>query len=242
MGKMKRRIAAITMAATIIVTPLGMAVAHAQFWAQKEKEAWSQQECARMLRDSPWAAQVLGVMDPNEISLVGPARPRITYVVQLWSAKPVRMAMARNVQFEPRFMNLSPEERQRMYTDAKGFIEENYDDAVVAHIVYGANLTSTDKDLRFFWGSQKPETIKERVTLAGPRGRVELKEVTGKFNGRDEMEITFPRRVAGKTLLEPGDESFRLEIVCPRFKNVPAHRATVEFSAAKMMFGGKLEY
>lgn len=237
----KRRIVAITMAASLVIVMLA-AAARAQFWAQKEKEEWSQKDCQQMLRNSPWSAQVLSVMDPNEISLVGAARPRITYVVQLWSAKPVRMAMARNVHFDPRILAMSQEQREQMLADARGFIDENYDDAIVVHVVYGANLPGTHKDLLFFWGSQKPETIKDLVTLAGPRGRIVLKEVTGKFSGRDEMEITFPRRVNGKALLEPGDESFRLEIACPRFKNVPAHRATVEFSAAKMMFGGKLEY
>jgi hypothetical protein len=214
----------------------------AQVWLQKQPEDWSQRDCERLLRDSPWARQLVAALDLAEVSLFRGSRPRITYVVQLWSARPVRLALARNARFDVRYLAMSPAEREQMDADARGFVEQSYSDAVVIEVIYGADRVATDKDLRFFWGNQSLDSVKPHAALLTPRGRVELKAFTPKVGGRDEMQLTFPRSVAGRPILEPGDDAFSLELDVPRFSNAPAHRLSVRFDARKLLFEGKLEY
>ncbi len=93
------------LAAWVAVVPSTLAQG---FWANKEYQSWTLQDCQQLLKDSPWAGsygiarvnmQVVG--QPSAVAGREEA-PTITYVAQLWSARPIRQAIVRKQQLDPK--------------------------------------------------------------------------------------------------------------------------------------------
>jgi hypothetical protein len=141
-----------------------------------------------------------------------------------------------------------------MRKQTEGFLNRNYDDVVVVHVIYGSNVQEYNRDLATYWQTHYPEgTVPQAAFLNGPRGQkiTPLRLISPK-GGAQEFELIFPRLVEGKSLLEPGDKTISVEFPAPSVGSVDSlgriinssasTRVFAEFKVDKMMLNGQIVY
>jgi len=249
------------------------APAAAQIWQEKPYPQWSKSDCEKILRDSPWSrgrtltgvnitplqTNPRGVNIPPPLSPTDPSfpvpsatpsvaetrfgNPQITYVAQLWSARPLREAFVRNEQLDPRVEQFSAEQKHKLEEHHARILGASFDEYVVIRVLYSSTVKSYDVDLANFWQRQFPEELKQRVYLIGSGGRkVRPAQIhIAKGAGR-EFQLIFPRFVEGQLIVEPGDKSLAVEFEHPNVGNITRQRVLLEFDVRKMLVAGKLEY
>ena len=222
-------------------------------WTKKDWKQWSKEDCRKLLEDSPWAqswnqssvkmanfatgtAGAQGVGSERELNL--------SYVVQLRSALPVREAVVRQALIASKYDRMEPAQKAALLKQTESYLNRNYDDVIVVHVVYGSNVPEYNRDLAAFWQGHYAEgAVPQDALLHGSRGEkaAPVKLISPK-GGAQEFELIFPRIVEGKPLLEPGENTMSLEFVAPRIGSVDSSRLFVEFKADKMLFNGQLVY
>jgi len=222
-------------------------------WAKKDWKQWSKEDCKKVLEDSPWAQRwthsdekmanfatrrsgTSGVGSESELA--------VSYLVQFRSALPVREAVVRQVLLANQYDLLDPEKKEAIRKQTDPFLNRSYDDVIVVHVTYGSNVQEYNRDLATFWQTHYPEgTVPQDAFLNGPRGQkvVPVRMVSPK-GGAQEFELIFPRIVAGKPLLEPGDKTISVEFVSPSIGGVDSSRVFMEFKVDKMALNGQLIY
>ena len=168
----------------------------------------------------------------------------IYYIVQFRSARPIREAVVRQVLIQNRYDQMDPEQKDSLNKQTQGFLNRNYDDVIVVHVVYGSNVPEYNRDLAAFWQTHYSEgTVPQEAFLDGPKGRkVTPIRLISPRGGAQEFELIFPRVVDGKPLVEPGDKTIGVEFVSPALNQVAESRVFVEFKVDKMMLNGQLIY
>lgn len=100
----------------------------AQDWKQKPYVDWNLEDTISLLNDSPWART------KDRIVMINPWRAyRVSYVIRLHSARPVKLALAKAAQFFPErnLLNVSPFDLSK----AEAFIESiTFGDFIVVSI------------------------------------------------------------------------------------------------------------
>ncbi len=223
-------------------------------WAKKDWKRWSADECKKVLEDSPWARRLVQ-SDPKMANFASRTRGTqgagseaelaVYYVVQFRSALPIREAVARQLLIQNKYDQMEAMQKEALEKQVKGFLDRDYNDVIVVHVVYGSNIQEYNRDLATFWQTHYSEgTVPSEAFLNGPRGQklVPQRLISPKGGGAQEFELIFPRMVDGKPLLEPGDKTLAVEFVSPAIGQVDSFRVFVEFKADKMMLDDQLVY
>jgi hypothetical protein len=226
------------LAATLLI---GLcAVFAADFWEKKDYTQWSQQECKKILEDSPWSQPYLlqgfggGGID---------GAPQITYTIQFRSAIPVRWAQVRNNQIASKYDKLSPEQKAQFDQSVKEFMSIDYENVVVLDISYEHNMPSQDLTIARHWQTQTADLLKQSVYLYGSKGKkVPLLDYKIGQGAQRKFQFIFPRQFEGRAVATPEDKNIVLEFTYPVVSGVGDGRGRVEFNVKKMTINGQLVY
>jgi len=217
------------------------------FWQKKEYQTWSKSECQQLLKESPWAnSYTIGtvIFETVQQQSAVPGResaPQVTYRVQLWSARPIRQAIARMQQLDSKYGKLKPEKRQEFDGKLAKFIETEFPETVVVQVNY--NTTQAyDGALARFWQSQSQAELRETIMLIGAGGRVAPLQVIVTPGAGREIQMIFPRQFQGKPLIGPDDKQLGLEFFNPSLGTLAGERVFIKFDVKKMMMDEKVVY
>lgn len=232
--------------------------AGAQFWQKKEYTKWSATECKELLSKSPWAneykvaraviegigASALG----GDPSVEGRVTPHVTYRVQFISAKPIRQAMARLEQLDPKYKKLGPDEQKAFDERSQKFIDTDFSGQVVIQLSY-TTINAYSLPLARFWQTQPQDDLRKRFILITAVGRLEPVQVlyaSGGQGGGGEFQLIYPRTVNGVALVNPDFKKLGLEFPhphVPELSNVlPGERAFLPFNVKRMIVNGEVLY
>jgi hypothetical protein len=213
----------------------------AQFWEKKDWREWSKSECEKMLNDSPWARKFQNVIVVHQ-SIGGPEReqtPTISYVAQLRSALPIRQAVVRSMQFQAKYDKMSDAEKNSFDQQAESYLNQDFSDRVVVHIIYDSNVTVYRKNIADIWRSSEA-TLRTHLWLVPDKGnRVEIGQYIGPEGGAPEFELIFPKELAGNRVISEDHRRFSVEIPGVSFTEP---RILIEFDVRKMKYRGTFEY
>lgn len=219
------------------------------FWQAKNRQEWSEAECRRLLRDSPWAkSYVLSVALIEPIGAPPSERaretnPRIEYVIQLRSALPVRQALVRLRQIETEYDRRTTEQRQEFDGQAQRFLETMFPDQVVVYVEYGSNVPPYATDLARHWQTVTSEFARNTIFLITPNGeRIPPLRYQATPGAGGSFQLTFPRHAAGKPLLAAEDSELKLEFPHPRIGEPGPTRVLVTFKVREMLRGQEVVY
>jgi hypothetical protein len=200
------------------------AVSGNEFWEKKDYRQWSQQECERLLFDSPWS------------------KFNGSYRVQLRSALPIRQALVRQMQIEQGYDRISPEKRQAFEKRAAERWPASAADTITLWI-YGSDMSR-------YWLKQTTELLRNNVKLIpskSPKIPLLRYEILSSGATTTEFQFIFPRQLNGKPVLVTGDSYMLLEFLCPdTLDSEPFGERTawqlIEFKLNKMMVNGEVMY
>lgn len=214
----------------------GASWAASDFWDTKDWTGWNQMDCFRITGKppfaSPWAKSVgtvtvpmgafVGVEEVDQLS------------GQFRSALPIRLALARQKQLDEHNGKPTPQEQQAADNQIQADLGQWADKSqaqVIFHVTFSHYQTGENGRPRL------PQERPRAANLVFPGGRhymssqplgVEQNDVSISYN------VTFPREVGGKPLIQPGEKKFKVTF--------DGYYKQLEFDASKMMFRGKLEY
>ncbi len=221
----------------------------ADFWEKKEYTKWSAKECQKMLTDSPWAKEykqqqvIVSSSARDDAMRGGETNPYIVYHMQLRSALPIRQAIVRQMQLARNYDQLTDEQKQEFDKQTDGFLNANFDNAVVVYAVYASNIQQNDIQLSRHWQMQTTELLQNNVFLRGSKGdKVPIASFYVEQGDLREFQFVFPRKIDGKEILGPEDKSLQLEFSYPIVGNMGDGRGYLEYKTKKMNYKGKLEY
>lgn len=219
-----------------------------EFWEKKDYAQWSEQECKKLLTDSPWAKSytlaraVIEPLSSPGSELAREAAPRIQYLAQFRSALPIRQALVRLSQINQKYDRMGPEQKREFDRSAEQFLSRSFADAVVLYVSFSSNVQVYERDLIRHWQFQTLDMVKNYTYLIGYGGeRVPPLGYTFIEPSR-AFQLIFPREYKGRPLIGPSDKTLRLEFQHPRIGDLGEARILIEFKAEKMIFGGALVY
>jgi hypothetical protein len=231
----------------ILLIGLSLALG-ADFWETKDYKKWSDKECLKILRESPWAQDYklyragggLGKSDAEG------GQQYVSYSVQLFSALPVRQAVIRQAQIANKYDSLPPEQQQAFDKSAGEYLNADYSNAIVVKVAYSTNIQSLDLDLARYWQAQTLAVFQNSVYLIPSKGtKAPLLDFKVGQGAKREFQFAFARQRDGKPLLNEKDSSLTLEFPYPSTGGMAGMgdgRGMVEFKVKKMVFNGQLEY
>jgi hypothetical protein len=96
----------------------------------------------------------------------------VFYNVQFRSALPIREAAVRQLLIQNRYDQMEAPQKEAMEKQVKGFLDRDYGDVIVVHVVYGSNIQEYNRDLAAFWQTHYSEgTVPSEAFLNGSRGQ-----------------------------------------------------------------------
>ncbi len=234
-----------------------------EFWQKKEPQQWSENECKKLLEDSPWAkkydlaATSFTPLGTPQEDYRRDAVQSAGYTVQIRSAEPVRQALIQRAKIRSKYGQMRSEQKQAVDKSAAEFLAQTFPDTIVIGVVYYANSEAYDRTMANYWQRQTLDTLKNSTALIVGRQRIQPIEFSAAPGKLREFEITFPRQVDGKAVISASDKSFGVEFQFPAVGPLteqppagpnplsssapPAHndklaegRAFVEFSVKKL--------
>ena len=197
-----------------------LAIERNEFWNQKDYRQWNQNECEKLLRDSPWAKEV-------GLSHLGQK-----YQLRILSALPIRQALVRQMQINDNYESFSTEQRQEYDKRTEEYLALPFNDTVVIHVA-GNYLGN-------YWRVQSTERLRNTTFLITSSNKkiplLEFKVIAGGSQLIDFLFI-FPRHYQGHSILREGKQPLSLEFVYPKsqrdYLRSPAlaemERAFIEF-------------
>ena len=228
-----------------LLTLLGLALAISVMAKDKPWTQWTDKDAKKILNDSGWG-QTQTYMSTTEMNWS--VAPRavdskgavdqasgVNYRIRFLSAKPIRQALLRLVQLDPKATPAQAEQ-------AHQFVDTKYDQVVVIAASYDQDGLPKDTRLtmtafQVFTGSMT-SMLKNNVYLEIKGGqRVFLQEYRPPSGDGMGAIFIFPRIVNGKQILNAksgGDVRFYAEF--------PGRRLDMRFKVSALMYDGVLEY
>lgn len=127
----------------VVFAFVGLTVSAEDFWISKDWKQWSAKDCEKMLTDSPWSLRkgaLTVIPDPSSRTDGYKSDMLWTqntyYMVQLFSAQPIREAIVRQQQIAQQYDKLNASQKQEIDSRAELFISHSYDDVIVFRIDY----------------------------------------------------------------------------------------------------------
>jgi hypothetical protein len=216
----------------------GCAAAQAQ-WQTKPFQQWTANEAEALLSNSAWAETRSGLLkvdgsDPSR------AIADSTVIIRLYSALPLRQALARLKQLKNKYDKKSDSEKAAIEARIKPLLEcpECVDNYVVA--------------IRPGPDSRNELPMSERLTLANLKRNVHIKNEKGetrelvkfvlpRFNNGDAMLFFSRLNAKGEPLITPGNRTVTIWFD-HIFGWAPATITKFEFDVARMTFKGKVVF
>ena len=235
---------------------LAAAPAGAQFWAKKDPAKWSKSECQELLHHSPWANEyrvaraviegIAGTATGGDPSVEGRSQPFVNYSAVFLSAKPVRLAMIRLQQLDPKYEKLSPEDRQKFDENAAKFIDADFSNQVVVQMTY-ETINAYNLPIARYWQTQSQEELRKVFVLVTAAGRIEPVQVIFQpGQNRGEFQLIYPRKIDGKEVLNADFKQAGLEFPHPDIPEMravlPPERGFIPFPTKKMIVKDELVY
>lgn len=227
------------------VTVLGQAK---DFWQKKDYKDWSEQECRKLLQNSPWARtyiiadHVIELIETERTDRGREANPRIFYNVQFRSALPVRQAEVRMAQLRMKYDELTPEQQSSFDQQAEQYLNAPFPDTVSVYVSFGSNVPVYNRELMQDWQKMSLEQVRNMTFLIGAH-RVKVRPIAFELGevGRQEFVLTFPRHHDGTPLVGPKDKRISVEFTS-RVSGGGSQRIFVEFPVKKMVINGIVIY
>lgn len=229
----------VVMFLTICLAAAGSAFGQKQSKPWKE---WSKNDAQKVLNDSPWAHQQVDQDFVEPTPLTRPADPSIdarlkqnegmTYGIRFFSARPIRQAFVRMIQFQKK--DLPPDTVSRLNTFAE-FVSE--DSIIIAVTVENPDANMLGKAMQIMRNAATAE-IKNSTYLERSDGkRVFLDQYTPPGPDGFGARFIFPRLLDGKPFLNP-------DFTIVRFVSDlgPQIKFHMTYKVKEMMLDGKLEY
>ncbi|MGH9961434.1 MAG: hypothetical protein ACREBC_30615 [Pyrinomonadaceae bacterium] len=239
-----------------------------EFWQKKPYQKWSEQECRKLLSDSPWARShtlsqtfIQPVQSPgppredvgsarssdpfarNDAGRAHQARPMLQYQAQFRSALPIRQAIVRLSQINSKYDDMKPEQKQAFDQNAEAFLSKRFPDTLVLYVSYSSNVQVDDREMARHWGSQTTETLKNFVFLILPGGnKIPLSGYAVSQGASREFQFVFPRTFEGRPLVSAQDQALQLEFPHPKIRDQKESRVLISFKAEKMLIDGEVVY
>jgi hypothetical protein len=229
----KAQAVALKLWVTVLISGMLLAVVFISFsvaaqepWSTKDWHQWTEKDCHQILTSSPWAKSLGEGADETR-------RDRISYVVQLLSALPIRQALARQWQIENRYDLMNSDQRRSADLRINEEIGQSYDDRIVVRLLIVLVDDPHPKNERvrnyFLLG---PRLIFQNGQSMQPR---DTSDDQVNSHGEGVSDSTFQRIRGGKPLIEPGDKKFKIDFYDP-------YPWEYVFDLRKMVYHGKLEY
>jgi hypothetical protein len=232
----------------LLLTQAGMAE---KPWEKKPFEKWSAKDVNQLLADSPWAKTIHVVTaspSPINESAVGSRRhsaaetaslssesaPRITYLVQLRSATPIRHAIARKSYLDSNYEKLSPDQRASLDASVKQFLAQTFVDTVVVQVRFTSNAPTSLFEVRQYWTTQTAESLKDKLFLAVGETRLEPEW----FEADENMFQVRFKRPQGV----PADTKISLQFETPPAGTIKQQKVVANFSPKDMTYEGAIAF
>lgn len=212
-----------------------------QVWVKKEYTKWSKSDCQKLLNDSPWASSYTygtvlfqPVGEPSAVSGRDTA-PQFTYVAQFWSARPVREAIVRMQQLDPKYDKLPLEQKKVLDDRSMQFLNTEFPDTIVIQVTYSAPQAIMLSMVRF-WKQKTQDDLKQAITLIAEGKRLQPIQVVVAGGGGNEIQVIFPRTLNGESIVRADTKEIRLEILDPN------DTVNIPFQIKKMKVGDQLVF
>jgi len=229
----------VVMFLTICLTAAGSVVGQKQLKPWKE---WSKTDAQKILNDSPWAHLQV---DQNFVEPTPLTRPRdpsidarlkqnegMTYGIRFFSARPVRQAFVRMIQFQKK--DLAPDIVSRLNTFAEIASE---DSIIIAVTVENPDANMLGKAMQIVRNATTA-LLKNSTYLERSDGkRVFLEQYVPPGSDGFGARFIFPRMLDGKPFLSP--EFTIVRFVSDLDSSIKFH---MTYKVKDMMLDGKLEY
>ena len=218
---------------------------------------WTDKDAKKILNDSGWGQTqtFIGsaynpVIRPDGTTAISTNYPElggVNYRVRFLSAKPIRQALLRLVQLDPK---ATPEQTEK----AQRFVDAKYDQVVVIAASYDQDGLLKDPDFTMpvfqAFSGGTTSTLKNNTYLDIKVGRrVFLQEYRPPSGDGMGAIFIFPRIVDGKPILNPKSGEVRFYVEFPKLgtaglgitTNEQQVRLNVRFKVSDMMHDGVLE-
>jgi hypothetical protein len=216
----------------------------AQVWTKKDYHEWSLEDCAKVLRDSPWSkSRILASIAPREIGASVPGRDQeatITYQVQFLSSVSVRQALARQAELGPSFQRLSVEDQQAAREKYTKLIANPYTDQVVVRLLYGTSMDSLRLEMVRMFRTNIQGQWQVSTFLNTPAAHMSPVQVDASQDG--VVIFVFPRLKDGKPVVQPGDKEFSFEFMSPAIGQFSSQHVILFFKVKDMLVNEKVSY
>ena len=256
-----------SLCATAVIALIGVAVVRADdFWTKKQWQQWSENDCGKMLKDSPWShtftmskANVSADLHPDSHSTdplspppvagsaaSGETKEEINYVVQMRSALPVRQAIVRQMEIKQKYDKFNADQKKQFDDRAAQFLTRPYEDVVIVDVAYDSNIQTFMRALASYWQGLAENYVPQDAHLILQSGtRVAPVRFLSQKGAAYEFELIFPRVQNGEPIIGANDKAVGLEFTHPdlsEIKDFPTQRVYVEFKTDKMALNGKVVY
>jgi hypothetical protein len=251
--------------AIILVFALAVAIVRADdFWVKKEWKQWSKDDCAKMLKDSPWTRKWTQTSSNASVGLpsnsnntgtgtdplgqastgsangsAGDAKEEVFYIVQIASSMPIRHAMVRVKQIQDNYDKMDADKKKAYDASVDRFLAQSFDDIIIFHITYDASNQNLLRAMQAYWQSIPSESMPTDLFMINEHGdRIEPVRFSSPKGG-NTMDIVFPRTRNNEPLIRPTDKNLSLQLPHPAVVDLPADRALITFRLDKMVVDGK---
>lgn len=208
-----------------VVCLVTLTAAAEDFWVKKKYTEWSEKECQKLLKDSPWAHEwssgAVGIYQTGEgTARLGSvateterqANAQVGYTFRLRSALPIRQAMVRRNQLVQGYDKMTEEQKKVFDQQAQQFLSATTS-KVIVDVEYFSNVRGFLPDLANYWRSQNTGSLKDKVYLFGAKGaRAELEQYIPPRGDSRAFQFVFPRTVEGRPIVGPEDKSLQVQI------------------------------
>lgn len=216
-----------------------------QFWEAKPYQQWTKEEAAQLLRQSPWARQYIlsdvQVQSPasrtgSAYERVSESTPKITYTVQLRSAKPVRQAIVRLGQIEAHYDAMDAGQKKQFDANAAQFIDQKFSERIVVYVSYGSNVRVWADELQRYWQAETTDLLRNSIFLY--RGEERLPLMNFQATQGQAFQLTFARPATVRA-----DAKLALEFQHPGIGiSIGDGRILIDFKMADLRLQGVPEF
>ncbi len=204
-------------------------------------QQWTQAQALKTFNDSPWV-QLQKFSIPVMGGSGGINEYQHTFMVRLFSARPIREAYVRILQLMNKYDGLPADRKQTFDNTIKGlgFLKDDtVKDEVVVAVEYKTNDPEAVRNLKRFFDTAITATLNQSAYLFTSAGRVDLKRYIppGK-EGLAMPRFIFPREFKGSPIVKGEDKEMRFEF----WVSPIGQRLLVGFKPSKMVYKGELAY
>jgi hypothetical protein len=233
-----------SLAALLSVSGLAQTAKKEPPWVAKDWTKWSQGDCDKILKDSPWGQS--SEYSINVGGQLGPDYHNSKSNFQFRSALPIRQALIREMQIQAKYDKMTAQQRGSFDQQNGQLLSQDYSGAIVLYY-----SESAWEDQMFLPGRGSVGPPRE-CALVAPDGSAVMPDKVNILKKTDidlEYEVDYPRLLNGKPLYSASDK--KIGIACGVLLSKQGTSGTEsyvvrgkpqEFETSNMMYKGKLEY